>query len=158
MNTVATPFNLAEQIGQIVPNVFQTMLALPATSGPAGELTKSARISGTVGVAGDIVTGAIYLHLPEALAVQAARSMLGLPENEMAADGDVNDIVGELTNMVGGGLKSSLCNAERECAMSTPSIIRGAYAIEVPQDLRVEVFYFNCLEHRLAVEVHLKLD
>jgi chemotaxis protein CheX len=158
MNSIAAPFNLTEEIGKIVPNVFETMLALPATAGPGGELTKTARISGTVGVAGETVTGAIYLHLPEALAQQAARLILGMPENEIAGAAGVNDIVGELTNMIAGGLKSSLCDADRDCAMSTPSIIRGIFGIEVPKDLRVEIFYFNCGEHRLAVEVHIKLD
>jgi hypothetical protein len=42
--------------------------------------------------------------------------------------------------------------------MSTPSIIRGAYAVEVPQDLRVEVISFTCLGHNFAVEVHTKFD
>jgi hypothetical protein len=33
MNSIAAPFNLSEEIGKIVPNVFETMLALPANAG-----------------------------------------------------------------------------------------------------------------------------
>jgi CheY-specific phosphatase CheX len=58
--------------------------------------------------------------------------------------------------MIGGGFKSALCDAGWVCAMSTPAIIRGAYAIEVPQDLRAQVSHLSCQNHPFAVEVHIK--
>ncbi len=158
MNSIAT-FNALPTLETLVPNVFSTMANLIVELRPEGN-TKLAvdRVSGTIGIAGEVVVGAVYVHLPEALARLIANALLGNPPGEPVSDGDLNDVVGELTNMIGGGFKSALCDVDRPCAMSTPSIIRGAYAIEVPKDLRVEVSHFNCQGHEFAVEVHLKLD
>lgn len=158
MNLIAT-FNTLPTLETLVPNVFSTMASLLVELHPGGS-TKPVidRVSGTIGIAGDVVIGAVYVHLPEALARLITNALLGNPPGEPVSDGDLNDVVGELTNMIGGGFKSALCDVGRPCAMSTPSIIRGAYAIEVPQDLRVEVSHFNCQGHEFAVEVHIKLD
>ena len=73
-------------------------------------------------------------------------------------NGAVNDVASELTNMIGGGIKSALNDAERPCAMSTPSIVRGlGFTIELAPGARSETFVFDCHGERLAVEVHLKL-
>jgi chemotaxis protein CheX len=160
MNTTASELNLRDLFAQIVPNVFDTMLALPVTPAPAGrESPLENRISGTVGVGGETVTGAVYVHLPGALALRAVQILSGAPPGQPASHAEVNDVVGELANMIAGGFKSALCNAERPCAMSTPSIIRGDYAVEGPHELKAEVFHFHCQGGQgLAVEVHLKLD
>jgi len=46
--------------------------------------------------------------------------MLGLPPDEITGETEVNDVVGEATNMLTGGLKSWLCDAGSDCAVSTP--------------------------------------
>ena len=152
-------FNAQSTIRSIVPNVFNTMAALsvaPGDASPAG--IENDRVSGTIGIAGDTVTGAVYVHLPEALARRIVNAMMGNPADQAVEDGDMNDVVGELTNMIGGGFKSALCDANRPCAMSTPSIIRGAYAIEVPHDLQAEAVHFKCGEFSFSIEVHTRFD
>lgn len=157
MNTTA--FNVRQCIEESVPNVVETMLGFTAKPDPNPAVPWDRdHVSGTIGVAGDNVTGALYIHLSDPLARQVVNAMLGAPGDQPVADNDLNDVVGEFTNMVAGGFKSALCNSERPCAMSTPSIIRGAFDIEVPQDLKAERFHFLCQGHRLTVEVHLKLD
>jgi CheY-specific phosphatase CheX len=154
--TTPTSFNTGEHIATIVPNVFETMLALPISVVNPGPL-HAARVSGTLGIAGEQVTGTVYVHLPESLARDIARSLLQSTPGQAASDNDVHDMVGELANMIGGGLKSKLCDADIFCAMSTPSVIRGAFAVEAPPCVRAETFYFACLGQRFAVEVHLLL-
>ncbi len=159
MNTPTLAFSLPEHIGQLVPNVFETMLNWQVSPAAAsGPINSSDRVSGTVGVAGETVTGAVYVHLPEPLAREIVRTMLGSPPDEPLSESDLNDVVGEITNMIGGGLKSALCNADRPCAISTPSIIRGEFEIEVPQDLKAEKFRFRSQDQYFTVEIHLKLD
>ena len=70
-----------------------------------------------------------------------------------------NDVLGEITNMLTGHLKSCLCDAGAPCAVSIPSIIRGSsYQVETLPDVRRELLLFHCEADPLAVEVHLKFN
>jgi CheY-specific phosphatase CheX len=139
-------------------DVFETMLSMKAHPVPDAPLPEfSERTIGSVGLGGDSVTGAVYLHLSSKLANQIAATMLGLPPEEALADNDVNDVVGECTNMLAGGLKSVLCDKGYECAVSTPAIIRGtSFNIESLPDVRPEIIIYECDGNRFAVEVHIK--
>jgi len=138
--------------------VFATMLSLPAEiladAAPGGA---SGRVSGSVGFVGETVTGAVYLHVPAALAGHMTGAMLGLPAEETPGDAEVNDVVGEVTNMVAGGLKSWLCDAGAACALGTPAIIRGtAFQIIASDGVARVQFGFVSGAHRGVVEAHLK--
>ena len=141
-------------------DVFETMLSMkarPATGGPPPEFT--GRTTGSVGFGGDTVTGAVYLHLSADFANRIAATMLGLPPEETFGDTDVNDVIGECTNMLAGGLKSALCDKGYECAVSTPAIIRGtSFNIESLPDVQHELMVFECDGTRFAVEVHIKFN
>lgn len=154
--TIATEFAVAEHIYETVPDIFETLIFAKAIVTQDQTPLALERISGTIGLAGDDVTGSVYLHLPESFARQAARAMLEGTGSQNAGDGDVNDVVGELTNIVSGVLKSALCDAGYFCTVSTPTVIRGVFSVDAAPDLSVETFYFICLGQRLAVEVHLK--
>ena len=157
MNPSTFTFNTAEHITFIAPNVFDTMLGLAVIIASPGAFPGE-RVSGAVGIAGERVNGTVYLHLPEPLAQETARAMLQIQPDQVPGDSDVHDVVGELANMIGGALKSLLCDADIYCAISTPSVIRGAFAVEAPPGVRAEMFYFTCLGQRLAVEVHLQIN
>jgi chemotaxis protein CheX len=151
---------LREWIESIVPEVFETMLAVKAVPTPPDAATPRAsgeQISGAIGIAGEELTGAIYLHLSLPLAREITALLLGFGPDEVPAPAEINDLVGEFCNMVGGKFKSTLADHGTHCAMSPPSIIRGsAFAIEAMPDAQMEIFYFDCLTHRLAVEIHLQ--
>lgn len=158
-NQTASTFDLRGTVLRVVPNVFETMLSLPAKPAAPDATPHIQRVSGTIGIAGETLSGFIYLHFSEALARRVTVAMLGLDSLDAADNGSVNDVVSELANMIGGGFKSALCDANLPCAMSTPSIIRGqAFAIELPPGLSSETFIFDCHGEFLAVEIHLKLD
>jgi chemotaxis protein CheX len=156
MSQTLSTFNVVEHILTIAPSVFDMMLGVKIAPATAGALPAS-RVSGVLGIAGEHLTGSVYVHLPENLAREAARAMLQCTPGQSASDNDVQDMVGELANMIGGGLKSKLCDADIFCAMSTPSVIRGAFSVEATSGVRVEKIYFACLGQRFAVEVHLQL-
>jgi len=140
-------------------DVFDTMLAMPAALLPNAEPPQFfERISGSVGFAGETVTGAVYLHLTEAFANRVAAAMLGLSPEEKISENDVNDVVGEATNMLTGGLKSWLCDAGADCAVSTPAIIRGAFDVEVMPNVAREFLIFESSGERIIVEIHIKLS
>ena len=140
-----------------VVDVFETMLSMKAR--PAADDTPpefAGRTTGSVGFGGDTVTGAVYLHLSAGFANQIAATMLGLPPEETLGDTEVNDVIGECTNMLAGGLKSVLCDKGFECAVSTPAIIRGtSFNIE---SLPEEMLIFECDGARFTIEVHIKFN
>jgi CheY-specific phosphatase CheX len=139
--------------------VFKTMLSLQVAPSPEQAMPGfDERVTGSVGLGGENVTGAVYLHLSAALARRLAAAMLGLSTEELG-EHEVNDVVGEITNMLAGHLKSCLCDAGTACAVSTPAIIRGtAYEIEAPDEVRREVLVFLCDPEPFAVEVHIKFN
>lgn len=157
MNDTKPKFQVVDHIPAIVPKVFQTMMGAEITVTSARPITGE-RISGAIGIAGETVMGTVYLHLPLKLAEAAARAILQCPATEPVGDTEINDVVGELSNMVGAGLKSQLNDADYFCAVSTPSVIRGSFVVEATQGATTDAFYFDCLGQRLAVEVHLNLD
>jgi len=140
-------------------DVFDTMLAMPAALASNVELPQFfERVTGSVGFAGETVTGAVYLHLTETFANRVAAAMLGLAPDEKVGENDVNDVVGEATNMLTGGLKSWLCDAGADCAVSTPAIIRGAFDVEAMPDVAREFLVFESGAERVIVEIHIKFS
>ena len=140
--------------------VFDTMLSLKVIPVPkAIEPRFGERVTGSMGFAGDKVNGAIYLHLSVPLANQMAAAMVGLAPEETPDDRAIYDVVGEVTNMLNGGLKSWICNAGIDCGASTPAIIRGAgFSIEPMGDVQRERLIFDCGDDRFAVEIHIKFN
>ena len=157
--TIALP-DVCEFMTRHLVDVFETMLSMKAVLVPGAELPAfDGRVSGSVGFAGESVTGAVYLHLSAPFANQVAAAMLGITPEEISAENEVNDVVGEATNMITGGLKSWLCDSGAECAVSTPAIIRGtAYSIEPMPEVAREWLIFDCGGNRIVVEIHIKLD
>jgi chemotaxis protein CheX len=71
----------------------------------------------------------------------------------------VNDVVGELTNMLTGGLKSWLCDAGADCAVSTPGIIRGSsFSVEPLPEIEQLRLGFAAGPDQFSVEVHYKIQ
>lgn len=77
-------------------------------------------VIGTVGFTGKM-TGLLYLCMSERLANEAAARILGGP----ASPEDVNDVIGELTNMVTGNLKSKMVDQGYNSVLSIPTVLRG---------------------------------
>ncbi len=160
MNETIQITEVREFMTRHLVDVFDTMLSLKAVLIPQAELPLfGERVSGSVGFAGDTINGAVYLHLSAPFANQVAAAMLGLAPEEITGETEVNDVVGEATNMLTGGLKSWLCDAGAPCAVSTPAIIRGtSFAVEPTPSVQRHWLVFDCGDDRLVVEIHIKLS
>ena len=160
MTQTVTLHDTCDFLARHLVDVLETMLAAKAELLPDhGMPVHAERVSGTVGFAGDNVNGAVYLHLSGAFARRGASGLLGLSADDKISDGDVNDVVGEMANMLTGGLKSWLCDAGLHCAVSTPAIIRGCnFDIESTPDVERARLVFNCAGEQVAVEIHIKID
>jgi chemotaxis protein CheX len=159
MNNTISAADVREYVSAHLNDVFETMLSMKAEPGTAlpAEPFQGEHVSGTVGLAGETVTGAVYLHMSSPFARQAAAAMLGLAPEELTEVKDINDVVAEMTNMLGGGLKSWLCDAGSLCVLTTPSVVRGrAFTIKAHPGVEVIQLGFTCSDSRGRVEVHLK--
>lgn len=158
MNPSITNAAVHDFVVRHLAEVFTTMLSLPAV--PVAELEPGSpheRVSGSVGFVGEQVSGAVYLHVPAPFAARITGAMLGLPAEETPGDADVNDVLGEVTNMLAGGLKSWLCDAGAACALTTPAIIRGTSFQVLPSEGVTQLqIGFESGAHRGLVEIHIK--
>ena len=152
--------NVREFLTRHLTDVFDTMLSMKAVPVAKTELPHTGeRVSGSVGFAGESVNGVVYLHLSAPFAHQVAATMLGIKPEEITNENDVNDVVGEATNMLTGGLKSWMCDIGCDCAVSTPAIIRGnSFSIESMPDVLRDWMVFDCGGEKVIVEIHIKLN
>lgn len=151
--------NACEFMTRHLVDVFDTMLSMKAALMPGAPVPHFAdRVTGAVGFAGDAINGAVYVHFPAPFAGQVGAAMLGLAPEDLG-ETEVNDVVGEVANMLTGGLKSWLCDNGYECAMSTPAIIRGtSFTIEAVPDVAREWLVFECNQSRIVIEIHIKIN
>jgi chemotaxis protein CheX len=158
MNTT-TPNLIDEMRDSIksgVSEVFKTMLSLEVK--PVAVLNEwhapnEPLVAGSVGFTGD-ANGVVYLHVTAAFARTLASRMLGLPEAELGGDDMVNDVVGELSNMVVGCAKSRLCDAGAPCVLTIPSIVRGHdFSIETACRCNRSLLGFRCGVDHMVVEL-----
>jgi len=152
---------LEDLVSKAVCNVFRKMLSIKLEPiDPACTLTNPAndgdQLVGSVGFAGK-ANGVICIHLTESFARLILSSLLSLRPEEVSNIAAVNDAVGELSNMVGGNLKSSLCDSGFSCQLSIPSITRGNRLQIQPTGETIRAYLgFSYQQHYLLVEVYLK--
>lgn len=116
---------MADPLARAVQKTFVTMLGieLKQLSAAAVESFEGEHVLSTVAFDGK-ATGRVSLrYLPETARVLAAH-ILGVSTGEVGGNADVDDVVGELSNIVVGNFKSNLCDAGLACKLSTPSISR----------------------------------
>jgi chemotaxis protein CheX len=155
--TIATAA-VGEYLTRHLAEVFSTMLSLPAAvHANAVPSSLSERVTSSVSFVGETVTGTVFLHVSAPFADRITGAMLGLPPGETPAAPDVNDVMGEVANMLAGGLKSWLCDQGAACALSTPAIIRGcSFQILPSEGVSRLQFGFTSETHEGVVEVHIK--
>ena len=115
-----------------VEDVFDTMLSMEISRIPLDEAlpNRGPQIVGTVNLAGAIL-GNVNAHFSDQFAYVITAAMLGMAVEDIDSTEEVHDVIGEVCNMVGGNLKSRLCDSGLTCELSIPSITAGS-------DLRIE--------------------
>ncbi len=111
-----------EQVTEVAESVCSTMLNLPVRPcvQPAADWG-SFQVAGTVHITGQW-NGTVLLLCSEPFGRRAASAMLDVPEDS-ATLADIHDAVAELTNIVGGGIKSLLPGPS---ALSMPTVTQGS--------------------------------
>lgn len=115
---------IADMVEESVISVFGTMASLagqPVSKADDATDIQLNGVGGFVNFAGPL-SGAVYLLMSERTAKQVTVNMLGTEE---VGAGEIKDVVGELTNMVAGGLKNQLATAGWDSVLTIPTYITG---------------------------------
>ncbi|HEB51913.1 MAG TPA: response regulator [bacterium] len=123
-------FSLDQDMGRCIvkatTDVFRTMMNMRVTAGEVAiekAQMRNAEVIGSIGVAG-FLSGSISVFLPKAVAKMAVASLLMMEPDELE-DGDIIDAIGEVTNMVGGSIKTELFQKAPLFDISVPSVYMG---------------------------------
>ncbi len=139
-------------------SVFHTMLSMevnPADADLELELSGS-KVVGCVSFTGDVV-GNICIHVSRQFSKVMTAAMLGMEVDEVEDDEEIHDVIGEVSNMVGGDLKSKMCDAGFPCVLSIPSVTSGSdFTIESKGWVRHEKIAFQQEGETSIVEVFVK--
>jgi flagellar motor switch protein FliN len=143
-----------------VIDVFYTMLSMEIESiqeVPA-DFREEKRTVGTVSFAGD-VHGLFNIQVNDNFARLMAAAMLGCEEEEIGDEEEVFDVIRELSNIIGGNLKSSFVDVGLSCVLSTPAITNGLdFRVEALNIIKVQRFLFHVGGHTIIVDAGIKKD
>lgn len=138
--------------------VFHTMLSMdvsPVEAKPEMELSGS-KVVGCVSFTGDAI-GSICIHVPKPFARVMTAAMLGMEVDEVEDDEEIHDVIGEVSNMIGGDMKSKLCDSGFPCVLSIPSVTSGSdFKVETKGWARHEKIAFQQQDQMSMVEVFIK--
>ena len=112
-----------EQITEIAQEVWESFLSmslLPHPLGPDAPALEGQTVIGCVHVSGEW-TGSVFLSCHVEVAAAAAEAMFAADPGSLSTD-EISDALGELTNMVGGNIKSLLPEPSQ---LSIPSVTAG---------------------------------
>ncbi len=110
--------------------IFSVMFSDHAKIVENGQAPDSPQISSIVGFTGHL-SGMLALHFSVDMACRTASRLLGMPVSQ--PDENVRDAVGELGNMLAGGLKKRLSNTDNMFKISIPTVVAGLeYSMHAP--------------------------
>lgn len=120
------PGDLDSILKEAASAVFITMFDWPPDFGPCEDSPGDGpeRVVGSVGVAGSIEF-TVYLHMSAVVARRLTCRLLRMAEAELHDNQTVNDMIGELANMLAGQIKQNAGPAAHACLQTTPTVVRG---------------------------------
>jgi CheY-specific phosphatase CheX len=155
---------ISDSIQQAVEEVFSTMLSMDAKvlethEGANVPSAESIGVGGSVGMAGKI-NGTVYMSYSDKLACKLVEDMSG--EAPSGVDQPlVTDVIGELANMVAGGMKRRTSEKGYNGRLVPPIVMVGRGIRVDPNDAPIAVFRSFSLpntDERLTVRFFAKLE
>ena len=151
-------FDIQTHIIDSIVATFDTMVSMEIEESDSGppDTAGVSRMVAAVNFAGSII-GLINIQVTKDLARLMMANMLDIEPEEVEDDGAIKDMLAEISNIVGGNLKSALNDAGHACVMSTPSLTYGAdFSIKSLSMDRFERYVFSYRDDPIFVEVGLK--
>lgn len=141
-------------------NAMETMVGVSPERGTPyfkKENSTQGDVSAIIGFAGPKVLGSVALSLPTPVALKVYALMVG--EKVYRITNDVQDVVGELANIVAGAAKTELSTQNLSFNISVPTVVVGpGHTLGHKGDIPVMVVPFEIGKHRFMMEVTMKLE
>lgn len=139
-----------DQLREIVESIWDTMLGPVVTRDCSDDtMRESARLTASVQISGTF-HGTVLFLATERFARWATALMLAVPENSLAA-ADVDDAVGELCNILAGGVKSLVPSPS---SISLPRVMRDSQCVAYDPCMKMTgQLHFTCEGQPLEVRV-----
>jgi flagellar motor switch protein FliN/FliY len=153
-------FDIRTHIVDSIVETFDTMVSMEIafTASEPPDTSGVSRMVAAVNFAGN-VTGLITIQVTSDLAHLMMANMLEIEPEEVEDEGEIKDLLAEISNIVGGNLKSALNDAGHTCVISTPSLTFGTdFSIKSLSMDRFERFLFGYQQESIIVEVGLKIQ
>ncbi len=137
-----------EEIRQITESVWTSTLGMPIE--PRADM-KPSEMEHAIAACIQITGGwqaVIALYCPARLARSAAAAMFGVSDEAVTPD-DLQDVMCELVNIIGGNVKGML---EGSCQISLPALVEGLnYSLIFPRHMLLSNATFQCQDQPLIV-------
>lgn len=141
------------QIEEIVQSIFNSMLGMEVFRSANPDAVCHEAVVGTIHITGP-QSVSVVLGVSDRVAGATAAAMLQLP-SQVACDDDKKDVVAELTNMIGGNLKSLLPGP---LYLSLPTVVAGHdLAVDISGAEVVEDVILECEAGTMRVRLYSKL-
>lgn len=126
-----------ENVDEIVAGIWSSIFgqeALPADADKS-KLDGESRLTGHISITG-AWDGVVNIDCPQALVQEAAATMFGMEIDELGTE-EIEDTLGELTNMIAGNIKTLL---PQPCTLSMPSV---AHKMSVPGAVPLHAYGYD---------------
>lgn len=153
---MSIPEPLLAELIHSTEEVFETMVFMPVTPGPANAPVESSpgrHVVATVAFAGHR-NGFISFHASVDTANEIAGAMLGIPQEQV--NGEMPDAMGEVANMIAGSLRTKMAAVEPAWTITCPSVTIGSdFATRYPSEVSELRLPFTMNGKTVAVEIIL---
>ena len=149
----------AKKIVETTEEIFNTMIFMDISAEDPlaqGKQALGCHISAMIGLSGGF-SAMLSIHCPEAIGLGIAGAMLGMDIDEV--DADVKDALGEIANMVAGGLKERFAAQDIDLVLAIPTTVSGkSYTIASPTKSNRVIIPFSIEAGQFFVEIKYNLN
>lgn len=149
----------AKKIVETTEEIFNTMIFLDVSANAPLEQSRQAlgcHVSAMIGLTGGF-SAMLGIHCPEAVGLAISGAMLGMEIEEI--DADVKDALGEIANMLAGGLKERFSAEEIDLELAIPTAVSGkSYTIASSTKSNRVIIPFNIEQGQFFIEMKYNLN
>ena len=147
-----------QKIGTATEEIFASMIFLELTQGEPldeGREELGCHVSATIGLSGDF-NAMLGIHCPAPVGLAIGGAMLGMELDEI--DEDTRDALGEIANMLAGGVKEAFAQEGVNLMLALPTTIVGdSYRISAPSGSNRILIPFEIDAGRFYVDLKYSL-
>lgn len=149
----------AKKIVETTEEIFSTMVFMDISAEEPllqGKQVIGCHLSSMIGLSGGF-SAMLSIHCPEEIGLKIAGAMLGMEITDI--DADVKDALGEIANMVAGGLKERFMAENIDLVLAIPTTVSGkSYTISSSTKSNRVIIPFSIEAGQFFIEIKYHLN